>query len=156
MSLMRRIFEGKAVKDGIPGDALVVAIHAPTTTAGHHQMNSELSIRAPHRAEYQVSCTLYVKETKWPMPGMTVPVVIDRNEDSHVQVLWDEVPERARKEIQEALTAELQAGRIRARHSIESEANPDDPPELYELFDDSSEGRANYIVELVEAAGLQE
>jgi hypothetical protein len=145
---MRRLFEGKAVKDGIRGEAIVLAINAPTDDAARYQMSSELLVRTPHVESYEASPNLFVKREKWPIPGMTVPVAIDRNDRSHVQVLWDEVPERTREEMQDALTAELQTGRIRARHSVESELNPDDPQDLYELFDDSHEGKASYVIEL--------
>jgi hypothetical protein len=151
--LLRRLFEGKAVKDGIRAEAVVRAINAPTDKAAAYQMSSELLVRAPHRQAYEVSSGLYVKRSKWPMPGMTVPIVVDRNDDAHVQVLWDEVPDRTEPEMQEALTAELKAGRIRARHTIESDRNPDDPQALYELFDESqAEGKPDYVIELVGSA----
>ncbi len=147
MGFLRRIFEGKAIKDGVNGEALVLAINAPTTNASSFQMRAELLVQAPDRGPRKLSSNLYVQRRKWPMPGMTVPVVADRNDPHRVQIVWEEVPERNEAENQRTLNSELKAGRIRARHRIESPLNPDDPSELYELFAAHGEP-AGYVIEL--------
>ena len=147
MGLLRRIFEGKAIKDGVNGEGLVLAINAPTTNASSFQMRAELLVQTPDRGPRKLFSNIYVQRKKWPMPGMTVPVVVDRNDPGRVQIVWEEVSERDEAEIQRALNSELKAGRIRARHTIESPLNPDDPPELYELFADHAEP-AGYVIEL--------
>lgn len=48
-------------------------------------MSSEFLVRVPHREPYEVARGLFVKETKWPMPGMTVPVMVDRDDETHMR-----------------------------------------------------------------------
>ncbi len=78
MGLLRRILEGKAIKDGIRGEAVVLAIGAPTTSASSYQMTSELFVKTSNQSPREVSRNVLVERRKWPMPGTTVPVVVDR------------------------------------------------------------------------------
>jgi hypothetical protein len=149
MGLLRRLLEGKAVKDGVRGNALVLACHLPTSNARNSQITARMRVMVPGREPYEVEKSVLAARLKSPVPGWTLPVLVDREEPDHVQVIWDEVPERSREEIQRAVDELLDAGRLRFDNWQADMAER----EARNLFDDSSDSSIPAVAELIDPPG---
>lgn len=143
---MRTLMEGRRIKGPIRGEATVLAINAPTSQARSYQMLAELRVQPPEGEPYALDeVSLYMRGEQWPLPGTSLPVMIDPKDPRRVRVDWDQVPARDRRQIQREVDAALDEGRIAGR---ELAGHADATPELRDLFSTSGTRTAPYMVEL--------
>lgn len=80
------------MKDPVQGTAQVVSSsNAPRSTHGNCHMT--LVVTAPGVEPFSVKHhALVVPTDRWPWPGMSIPVTVDRANPEKVDIDWDEVP----------------------------------------------------------------
>ncbi len=134
MGLMRRLTEGRAVKDGIPAEAVVVKTMLPTSDARNYQITASVRVERLDRQPYQVELPLLAPRAKVPIPGSRLPVRVDPKDPERVQVVWDEAAAADKDAIQFELSEGLRSDRIRlvSRHNTAVE-------EAQNLFNSSGE-----------------
>jgi hypothetical protein len=76
----------------VRGTAQVVSTTRPPHAATHGSLKMDIVVQAPGIAAYAHEYSkLVMSVAKWPGGGQTVPVTIDPDDHSDVEVLWDEV-----------------------------------------------------------------
>lgn len=82
---------GKRRKDGVRGTARVVSTsHAPQAT--HGSLTMQIVVEAPGIPAYSHSYKKFgARVDKWPSPGDVVPVSVDPDDPTKVDVLWDDI-----------------------------------------------------------------
>lgn len=87
----------------VRGTAQVVSTTRAPHGASYGNLTMDLVVQAPGIQPYAHDYSkLIVPVAKWPSPGMTVPVDIDPDDLSDVDVLWDEMPSNADRADQQA------------------------------------------------------
>jgi hypothetical protein len=92
---LRDAFRSMRMKDPVDCDAQVVSVsEAPHATHGTAVMN--LVVQPPGMEAQSIECTsVPAPVAKWPSPGGTLPVTLDRADPSKCKVRWDDVPDSA-------------------------------------------------------------
>jgi hypothetical protein len=87
-------YHGKGIKQLCTMQLVVHADGVPPTSQEHH---------------------LLAPRDKWPAPGMTLPITIDRADPAKMYILWEEVQEPRERDVQaaEALAAKMRGDRPR-------------------------------------------
>lgn len=83
---------GKRMKDPVRGTAQVVGSTRPPHNASFGNCKLTLVVQAdgvePTPVEYQ---NLLTPVSKWPRPGMSLPVTVDRANPERISIEWDEI-----------------------------------------------------------------
>lgn len=105
-------FRSIRMKDPVDVDARVVSVSEPPhATHGTAVMN--LVVQPPGMEAQSIECTsVPAPVAKWPSPGATLPVTVDRADPEKCKVRWDEVPDSGdvAREQAEQLAAQLNQG----------------------------------------------
>lgn len=83
----------KKMKDPVRGTAQVVAASMPLQGAsGWSNCDLDLVVSADGLEPYAVEMSPWTRMSKWPYPGYTLPVTVDRADPEYVKIEWDDVP----------------------------------------------------------------
>jgi hypothetical protein len=132
----------RRMKDPVVGTAQVVSASAYRGDGIFQMCHMTLVIQAEGVEPFSVEKQGLVHNDKWPFPGMTVPVKIDRANPSRYELLWDEVEshrDSARR------TADALAASLRGEGGTAADVPADLPPEaaaivgqLEQMFPDAT------------------
>ena len=98
---------GKRIKDGVEGEARVVAL-APTrrgamqTEKRNVRMNLTLEVSGPAFGPIQIEHTDTVPHQKSPLVGDTLPVTVSQADPSNLRIDWDAAPDLAARALASA------------------------------------------------------
>ena len=67
------------------------SVSQPTEAASSHNCRLWLDVYVEGREPYRLKHHCMVKMTKWPSPGETLPVMVDRDNKERIDILWDEL-----------------------------------------------------------------
>lgn len=108
-------------KDGVRGTAQIVSCTGYNGRGVYQNCFAEIVVQADGIEPTAVSWHGLAHRKRWPMPGMTLPVLIDPADPQRIEVLWDEVErsdDRARS------SAELLAAAMREQQRAERGDGP--------------------------------
>jgi Short C-terminal domain len=90
MGLLGNLFGGR-LKDPVRGTAQVVSCSGYRGRGVFQNCHMELVVQADGVPATAVEFQGLVHNKRWPVPGMTLPVTVDRANPQRVKVEWDEV-----------------------------------------------------------------
>ena len=109
--VLDKVVPSMRMKDKMRGHARVVACDSYHGHGVYQTCAMELVVQADGLPATPREHTEFVHHDKWPTPGMTVPVTIDRADHSKMYVEWGEVPDvRERAQAQAGALAEAMRG----------------------------------------------
>ncbi|MGI8945690.1 MAG: hypothetical protein ACR2GL_05555 [Thermoleophilaceae bacterium] len=79
------------MKDPVRGTAQVVSCSGHRGRGVMQRCRMRLVVRGDRIPAKAIEHSGLVHRTRWPAPGMTLPVTIDRADPTRVKVAWDEV-----------------------------------------------------------------
>lgn len=86
------LFGRHKMADPIEGQATVVNVNSIALVSDLRQRcDLDLTVEAAGLERRVVSMTVHVNSDKWPRPGQSLPVLIDRADPAHIEVIWDRV-----------------------------------------------------------------
>ena len=91
MGLFRKLFGGLGMKDPVRGQAQVVSCSMYRGDGVYSNCSMQLVVHAAGVPATSLRQTDMVRADKWPSPGITLPVTVDRADPERVKVEWDEV-----------------------------------------------------------------
>lgn len=103
----------RGMKDPVRGSAQVVSSSAPPHNATHANCKMTIVVQAPGVEPFTKKVhELIVSTAKWPYPGETLPVTVDRAKPDRVKIEWDDVAtgEEVAAQQAEAMVARLRGG----------------------------------------------
>jgi hypothetical protein len=102
----------KKMKDPVDGTAQVVGSTQPPDNATSSNVNLNLVVQAEGVEATSLEYSCIAPSKKWPFPGATLPVTVDRADPTHIKIRWDDVPEAGEvsKQQAEALAQQLNQG----------------------------------------------
>jgi hypothetical protein len=112
MGLLGDSFKAMRMKDPVDGTAQVVGSTQPPDNATSGNVNLNVVVQAEGVPATSVEFSCLAPPKKWPFPGETLPVTVDRADPERIKVRWDDVPEAAdvAKQQAEALAAQMNQG----------------------------------------------
>ena len=84
-------FMNADIKDGVRGQAHLQSVSQPTESGTSGNCRMWLDVYVEGWEPYRLKHHCMVKMTKWPSPGETLPVMVDREIKERIDILWDEV-----------------------------------------------------------------
>jgi hypothetical protein len=110
------------MKMPVPGSLLVTAASMPTETAIYQSGRLTGVITAEGVDAVAVQLNGLFRSSKWPRPGQTLPVIVDRADPNRFAIDWDKVAEGTTDALNQAqqIAAAMRAGQAQG----ESPANP--------------------------------
>jgi Short C-terminal domain len=112
MGLLGDSFKAMRMKDPVDGTAQVVSsTQAPDhATSANVKLNVVVQAEGMEATSVEFSCIAPTK--KWPFPGETLPVTVDRADPTRIKVSWDDVPDSGdvAKQQADALAAQMNQG----------------------------------------------
>ena len=109
MGLLGHMFGGLRMKDPVRGTAQVVSCNGHRGHGVTQNCRMQLVVRGDGVPAKAIEHSGHVHLKRWPSPGMTLPVLVDRANPNRVRVEWGDVEslaERARRGA-EALVASI-------------------------------------------------
>lgn len=91
MGLLRKLFGGLRMRQPVRGQAQVVSCSMYTGKGVYSNCSMQLVVHAAGVPATSVRQTDMVRADKWPSPGVTLPVTVDRANPERVKIEWDEV-----------------------------------------------------------------
>ena len=91
MGLFGDMFKGLRMKDPVRGQAQVVSSTAHRGDGIWQNCHMQLVVQAEGVPATSAERHELVHHQKWPMPGLTLPVTVDRADPSKFKIEWDEV-----------------------------------------------------------------
>ena len=88
------MFKRTRIKDPVDGSAQVVSVSSPPRSgqnAGRAMCTMNLVVTVPGQSSVAVDTASLVPLAKWPMPGMALPVIAERNDPQQFKIVWDQV-----------------------------------------------------------------
>jgi hypothetical protein len=112
MGLLGDSFKAMRMKDPVDGTAQVVGSTQPPDSATSSNVNLTVVVQAEGVEATSVEFSCIAPTKKWPFPGETLPVTVDRADPERIKVRWDDVPEAGdvSKAQADALAAQLNQG----------------------------------------------
>lgn len=107
MGLLGHMFGDLRMKDPVRGTAQVVSCSAHRGDGATQGCRMQLVVRGKGVPAKAIEHHGLVHRKRWPSPGMTLPVTVDRANPNRVRVEWDEVEssrERALRSAEELAT----------------------------------------------------
>jgi hypothetical protein len=100
------------MKDPVDGTAQVVGSTQPPDSATSSNVNLNVVVQAEGVPATSVEFSCIAPTKKWPFPGSTLPVTVDRADPERIKVRWDDVPDSAdvSKQQADALAAQMNQG----------------------------------------------
>lgn len=84
-------FMNADIKDGVRGQAHLQSVSQPTESGTSGNCRMWLDVYVEGWEPYRLKHHCMVKMTKWPSPGETLPVMVDREDKERIDILWEEV-----------------------------------------------------------------
>jgi hypothetical protein len=106
------LFGQPKIKDGIAAQAMLMSIPAPTEPGRAYHITLTLQVRLPGSEPYLHKHTCWVHATKYPQPGVMLPVTVDRKDHTRLRIEWDQVEtseERVRRQHEAMVNGGLDA-----------------------------------------------
>ena len=91
MGLMGDWLRGKRMKDPVRGTAHIAGCSRYLGNGITSNCAMTLVVQADGLAATQVDHECFVHRDRWPSPGQTLPVTVDRADPSRLKIEWDEV-----------------------------------------------------------------
>lgn len=91
MGLLGDMFGGLRMKDPVRGTAQVVSCTAHHGDGVMQSCRMQLVVQAEGVPAKAVEHSAPVHRKRWPSPGLTVPVTVDRSNPERLKVEWDEI-----------------------------------------------------------------
>ena len=130
----------RKIKDPVEGVAQITAASGmPEAGTGAARCTMHLAVQVPGIDPYSAELTKIVRAKRWPIPGMTVPVTVDRRDPSRIEIDWDRVPTR------EELARQQNAQVVRALGDQQA-GTGGIPPEAQAVLDQLGLGDAQVVV----------
>jgi hypothetical protein len=85
------LFGQPKIKDGIATQALLMSIPAVSEPGRAYHITLTLQVRLPGREPYLHKHTCWVQATKYPQPGVMLPITVDRNDHTRMRIEWDQI-----------------------------------------------------------------
>ncbi|MEO7124871.1 MAG: hypothetical protein ABI382_05205 [Nakamurella sp.] len=82
----------RKMKHPIRGTATVASATARPSAASSAACRVNLVVTLPGMPNVPVEKSMRVAASRWPSPGMVLPIEVDQYDASRVRILWDEVP----------------------------------------------------------------
>ena len=79
------------MSDPVPGTLLVTAVSMPTESAIYHSARLTGVISAEGVEAVAVQHSGLIRTSKWPSPGQSLPVVVDRANPQSFAIEWDKI-----------------------------------------------------------------
>ena len=100
------------MKDPVDGTAQVVGSTQAPDHASSANVNLNLVVQADGIPATPVELDCMAPIKKWPFPGTTLPVTVDRDDPTKVKIRWDDIPESGdvASEQAAALAAQMNQG----------------------------------------------
>ena len=92
----------KKMQDPVRGSAQVVSASMPARGAVYASGSMELVVSAEGIPVTPVSHSGLYKSSRWPMPGQTLPITLDRANPQQIKIHWNEVPSSEQQAEQQA------------------------------------------------------
>jgi len=92
MGVLRALFP-KKIKDPVRGTAQVVGCTGMSEDATSQTCGMQLVVQVPGREPYAVEHDQMFKASRWPSPGMTLPVTVSASDPNHLRVETKEMPD---------------------------------------------------------------
>jgi hypothetical protein len=91
MGLFGDMLKGVRMQDPVRGHAQVVSCTSHHGEGFYQNCHMQLVVQAPGVPATSVEEHDLVRHDRWPFPGMTLPVTVDRANPQKVKIEWDEV-----------------------------------------------------------------
>lgn len=91
MGLFGDVFKAVRMKDPVPGQAQVVSCSAHRGDGTWENCEMQLVVQAEGVPATSTSKSDMVRADRWPTPGMTLPVTVDRAKPERVKIEWGEI-----------------------------------------------------------------
>jgi hypothetical protein len=91
MGLVGDWWRARRMKDPVRATAQIVGCSRYTESATSSNIAMTLVVRAEGMAATTVDHECFCRHDRWPSPGDTLPVTVDRADPTRLKVLWDEV-----------------------------------------------------------------
>jgi len=91
MGLLGDMFGGLRMRDPVRGTAQVVACTRHRGNGVMQRCRMQLVVRADDVPAKSVEHSSPVHRRRWPSPGMTLPVTLDRADPQRLKVQWEEI-----------------------------------------------------------------
>jgi hypothetical protein len=117
--VVNRRLQVRRMADPVEGTVQVTGSSAPSPYAMYSNYRLAGVVTAPGLAATPVENRGIARVTKWPFPGRTLPVLVDRAEPKRLQIRWDRVP-TGREAAAEQAERLAQAMRQQGAHSAGS------------------------------------
>ena len=91
MGLFGDWMRGKRMKDPVRGSAHIVGCSRYLGNGITSNCAMTLVVQADGLAATQVDHECFVHRDRWPSPGQTLPITVDRADPSRLKIEWDEV-----------------------------------------------------------------
>jgi hypothetical protein len=112
MGLLGDSFKAMRMKDPVEANAQVVGSTQAPENATSGNVNLTLVVQAEGVPATSVELSCMAPAKKWPFPGQTLPVTVDRADPTRIKIRWDDLPEAAdvSKQQADALAAQMNQG----------------------------------------------
>src|SRR5262245_8502584 len=122
------------MKDPVDGTAQVVGSTQPPDSATSGNVNLTVVVQADGVEATSVEFSCIAPTKKWPFPGETLPVSVDRADPTRIRVRWGDVPEAGdvAKQQADSIAASLNQGA--------GQANPADASAMVEALQQAMPG----------------
>jgi hypothetical protein len=91
VSWLNKLSPGQRIKDGLRGQAVVLSINQYVDQSSSARMPIRLMVHLEGREPYSVKHTCFVPRKKYPFPGTSLPVTVDRDDPERIRIEWDDV-----------------------------------------------------------------
>lgn len=95
ISNLRSALAHVKIDDPVEGSAQVISASSPPRSgqnAGRAMCTMNLVVTVPGRPSVAVEGAQLVQLSRWPTPGMQLPIVAERTDPTRYRILWDHVP----------------------------------------------------------------
>jgi hypothetical protein len=112
MGLLGDSFKAMRMKDPVDGTAQVVGSTQAPDNATSSNVNLNVVVQAEGVPATSVEFSCIAPTKKWPFPGETLPVTVDRADPTRIKVRWEDVPDSGdvAKQQADALAAAMNQG----------------------------------------------
>ena len=92
MGLFRALFP-KKIKDPLTGTAQIVSCSGTSDHATHQTCEMQLVVNVEGIEPFAVDHTQILKVSRWPSPGMSIPVVVSQSDPTNLRLDFDSIPD---------------------------------------------------------------